>query len=116
MSKIHPTEFDELAIVDVEDIHVLLTSGRGHVGNNARILNAHLRTLQSVAPSHGLSLHTLKGIQPAKLFHRLLVEPIGYLLNGAVLIVDDLCSRNAATLVVYERVEVHQVVALSEDV
>ena len=51
-----------------------------------------------------------------ELFQWLLIQPVGYILNGAVLVVGDLCSRHRTTLVVCERIEVHQVVVLSEDI
>ena len=114
LGKINTTKLDELAVVDVEDIHVLLTCRGRHIGHHTCILDTHLGTLQSIAPSHGFGLYTLVGVQPTELFHGLLVEPVGHLLDGAILIVSNLGSRNAATLMMDEGVEVHQVVVLTK--
>ena len=116
LSEVHTTQLDVLAVVQVEDIHVTASGGVGHVFHHTRVRNAHLRTLQSVAPCHSLGFHTLIGVEPVDLLHRLLVKPVRHLLDGSVGVVGNLRGRHAAALMVLEGVEVHQVVVLTEHV
>ena len=42
LAEVHATELDEFAVVDVVDIHVLLTRRGGHVSHDTRVGDAHL--------------------------------------------------------------------------
>ena len=115
-TEIYATQTDKLTVVDMIDIHVTLAGRKRHVGHDTRIGNTHLRRLETIAPCHRLSLYALVGIEGVELFHRLLIEPVGHFLNGAVGTVGDLGGRDTAALMVFVGLQVHQVVVLSEDV
>ena len=51
-----------------------------------------------------------------QLFHGLLIEPIGNLLNGAVGLIGNLLCRYRTALAVLEGLQVHQVVVLTEHI
>ena len=50
------------------------------------------------------------------MFHRLLIQPVGHLVDGAVGIVGNLSGRDGAALMMSEGVEMHEVVVLAEDI
>ena len=41
-AEVHTTEFDQFTVVDVEDIHILLSRRRRHVCHDTRVGDAHL--------------------------------------------------------------------------
>ncbi len=87
-AKVDTTDADVLAVIDIGDTGI-----------------THAHDVQSVAPRHGLCLHTTVGVERLQLLQRLLVEPIGHFLNGAVGIIGDFCGRHRAALMVHEGLE-----------
>ena len=114
--EVNATQADKLAIIDIEDIHILLACRIRHILDDTGILDTHLSSLQTITPVHGLSLNTLIGVQPLNLLQRFLVQPVWNLRNGAIGIIRNLLCRHRTTLVMDIGIQMHQVIVLAKHI